>query len=121
MSVKFYELLKEKRLALELSLRKFCQLASEDPANYSRIERGLRPAPSDDVVYRYAAVLKLQGDELRDFRDLASLSRREIPRDISDEELYAKLPAFLRSIDRDKPSEEQLEAAIRVTKKAFRP
>lgn len=121
MSVKkFHELLMELRKARGVTLRRFCQFAAEDPANFSRIERGLRPAPSDEVISRYASVLELNGRELQDFMDLGALSRREIPKSISEEVLYQKLPAFLRTIDR-KPSEEELEQAVMLTKENFQP
>ncbi|MDD2478844.1 MAG: helix-turn-helix transcriptional regulator [Victivallaceae bacterium] len=116
---RFNEMLKEQRLLKKLTLREFCRIGGEDPANLSRIERGLRPAPQDEVIERYAKVLELAGDELRTFKDMAALSRRELPKDIPESALYEKLPALLRAIER-RPSEEQLQEAISITKKAFR-
>ena len=119
--LKFYELLREKRREARLTLREFCRLAEEDPANFSRIERGLRTPPNDDVVSRYAKVLKLVGQELQDFMDLAAIFRRELPKDIPEEALAEKLPAMLRSIDRIRPSRRQLENAVEVTREVFKP
>lgn len=116
---RFNEMLKEQRLLKKLTLREFCRIGGEDPANLSRIERGLRPAPQDEVIERYAKVLELAGDELRTFKDMAALSRRELPKDIPESALYEKLPALLRAIER-RPSEEQLQEAISITKKTFR-
>ena len=118
---RFNELLHEKRMAARLTLREFCRLAEEDPANFSRIERGLRTPPNDDVVSRYAKVLKLVGQELQDFLDLAAIFRRELPKDIPDEALADKLPAMLRTIDRIRPGREQLENAIEITREVFKP
>ena len=121
MSQTFYDLLREKRLERRLTLREFCRRAEEDPANYSRIERGLRTPPNDDVLSRYAKVLGLEGDELQDFVDRGALARRELPKDIPESALVDKLPAMLRSIDRVRPTDDQLDNAIDVIRRAFRP
>lgn len=121
---KFSEMLKTRRLSANLSLREFCRRADEDPANLSRIERGLRTAPGDEVVERYAKVLNMveAGTAWSLFFDLAAISRRELPRDIaSDEALYSKLPAILRTIRGEKPVEKDIEGAFEVARKAFRP
>ena len=117
----FAETLHEKRLAARLTLREFCRLAEEDPANFSRIERGLRTPPNNDIVTRYAKALKLAGQELIDFLDLAAIFRRELPKDIPDAALAEKLPAMLRTIDRIRPEREQLENAIEITRETFKP
>lgn len=117
----FAETLHEKRVALRLTLREFCRQAEEDPANFSRIERGLRTPPNNDIVSRYAKVLKLSGQELQDFLDLAAIFRRELPKDIPDDALASKLPAMLRSINRIRPTVEHLQNAIEITKETFNP
>ena len=119
MNKKFYEILKEKRVALGLSLREFCKIADEDPSNYSRIERGIRVPPCNDVLERYGKALKLSGKELQNFISTGSLFRRELPKNITDEELAKKLPALLRLIDGEMPEKKNLEAAVKITKKAF--
>ncbi len=115
----FCELLREKRLAQRLTLREFCRRADEDPANFSRIERGLRTPPSDEVLSRYAKALNLEGEELRLFMDVGVISRRELPKDIPIEALVEKLPAVLCSIKRGDRSNERLGKISELTKKAF--
>ncbi len=115
------DVLHEKRVACRLTLREFCRRAEEDPANFSRIERGLRTPPSDEVLSRYAKALGLDGEEARDFVTLGVISRRELPKDIPLEKLVDKLPAMLRAIDGEKPTDEQLSNAIDMTEKVFRP
>ncbi len=115
----FCEMLREKRRERMLTLREFCRQADEDPGNFSRIERGLRVPPADDALERYAKVLGLEGDDYRDFLDLGAIFRRELPRDIPDEALAGKLPAMLRSIERTRPTEQQLDNAIAITRRAF--
>jgi transcriptional regulator with XRE-family HTH domain len=120
----FGEMLKALRVAAGLSLREFCRKAGEDPANLSRIERVLRPAPSDEVVERYAKALNIDKacDTWRSFFDFSAISRRELPNDIaSNEELSAKLPAILRTLRGEKPNEEDIEKALDIARKAFRP
>ncbi len=118
---KFCNVLHEKRLACRLTLREFCRRAEEDPANFSRIERGLRTPPSDEVLSRYAKALGLDGEDAHDFVTLGIISRRELPKDIPLDMLVDKLPAMLKAIDGGKPTDEQLRNAIDVTKEAFRP
>ncbi len=115
----FCDLLKEKRIERRLTLREFCRRADEDPANYSRIERGLRTPPNDDVLARYAKVLELEGDELQNFMYVGAVSRRELPKGIPIEALVDKLPAMLRAIDGGKPTDEQLDKVIDITKRTF--
>jgi len=120
----FGEILKSLRIEADLTLREFCRKAGEDPANLSRIERSLRPAPCDDVVERYAKALGLAANTSlwQEFLDFAAISRRELPKDItSDEEIAAKLPAMLRTLRGSKPTEEDLENVLNITRKAFRP
>jgi hypothetical protein len=58
----------------------------------------------------------------QEFLDFAAISRRELPKDItSDEEIAAKLPAMLRTLRGSKPTEEELENVLNITRKAFRP
>ena len=49
------------------------------------------------------------------------ISRRELPKDIPLDKLVDKLPAMLRAIDGEKPTDEQLSNAIDMTEKVFRP
>lgn len=119
----FGEMLKSLRLKSELTLRDFCRKAGEDPANLSRIERALRPAPCDDVVERYAKALGIATTSSlwQEFLDFAAISRKELPKDIvSNEEISAKLPAMLRTLRGNKPTNEDLENALNITRKAFR-
>lgn len=106
----FGDLLKSLRRQAKLSLRDLARKAADDPANISRIERRLRPAPGEDVTERFAKALGLtpQSDEWVQFMDMAALSRRELPRDITEEELISELPAFLRTVRVRRPAEVDL-------------
>jgi transcriptional regulator with XRE-family HTH domain len=44
----FGEIIKNKRLDHEMTLREFCRQLDEDPSNWSKIERGLNPPPKDE-------------------------------------------------------------------------
>lgn len=106
----FGDLLKSLRRQAKLSLRDLARKAADDPANISRIERRLRPAPGEDVTERFAKALGLtpQSEEWVQFMDMAALSRRELPRDITEEELISELPVFLRTVRGRRPAEEDL-------------
>ncbi|HVA47894.1 MAG TPA: helix-turn-helix transcriptional regulator [Pirellulales bacterium] len=112
----FGSLLKKLRLASGVTMREFCLRHGLDPGNYSRLERGLFPAPQkEELLTKYAEALGLKrgSDEWLEFFDVAAASRGELPRDLlGDEELVGKLPALFRTI-RGKPvSAEQLDALI---------
>ncbi|HQC42280.1 MAG TPA: helix-turn-helix transcriptional regulator [Verrucomicrobiota bacterium] len=106
----FGDLLKSLRRQAKLSLRDLARKAADDPANISRIERRLRPAPGEDVTERFAKALGLvpQSEEWVQFMDMAALSRRELPRDITEEELALELPVFLKTLRGNRLPEKEL-------------
>lgn len=105
----FLEGLRQKR---RLTLREFCRRAGCDPANLSRIERGLMPPPrSEEIIEKYAAVLGLQrgSDEWHQLFDLAAAEHGRVPADLmSDKELVAALPTFFRTLRGQKPTIEEM-------------
>ena len=106
----FGDLLKSLRRQAKLSLRDLARKAADDPANISRIERRLRPAPGEDVTERFAKALGLvpQSEEWVQFMDMAALSRRELPCDITEEELALELPVFLKTLRGNRLPEKEL-------------
>lgn len=116
----FFETLKARRMELRMTLREFCRIAGEDPANYSRVERGIKVAPGDEVLERYGKALRYSGKELQDFITLGALSRKNLPKHLTEEELAGKLPAFLRLINGEYPTEEQLREAVMITREAHK-
>lgn len=95
----FGALLKDIRIAKGLTLRQCCELLGVDPSNWSKLERGITPAPKDPAILEaWADSLELAGGARQQFLDTAALSRRELPADIaSDEKVMAALPAFFRA------------------------
>ena len=95
----FFRTLRSKR---RLSLREFCLVNGFDPANISRLERGLLPPPEAREkleVYAKALRLKQGSDDWYDFFDLAAAERGRIPQDVlEDKELVAHLPVFFRTL-----------------------
>ncbi len=56
----FGEILKEKRLILGITLRKFCLNNRIDPGNYSRVERDINNVPRHkEMVIFYAQALSM--------------------------------------------------------------
>lgn len=107
---RFFE---ELRQAKGLTLRMFCKKAACDPANISRMERGLIPPPkSREILIKYAAALGLaEGtDDWYKFFDFAAADQGIVPRDImADAELVKVLPAFFRTLRGQKPTEEEMK------------
>lgn len=99
-TMNFADLVKDLRIARELTLRQFCAEAGVDPSNWSKVERGVNPPPGDEPTLKgIAGVLKLTGEARQQFFDQAALARSELPPDIaSDERVLAALPAFFRAV-----------------------
>lgn len=112
----FGEFVFELRKRQELGLREFCKQTGHDPSTWSKVERGLLPAPKNPETLRAIAerlYVERGSDEWMTFMDFAELSRGMVPKDIlSDEELVGALPVFFRTVRGGKPSEEELEAFI---------
>ncbi len=112
----FGDFIKTKRLDTALSLREFCKIAEVDPSNWSKVERGLLPAPSNrDILEGIAKIMKLKkgSADWSALFDLAYISQQRIPDDVyKDEEVVSALPVFFRTVRGDKPSEEELDKLI---------
>ena len=100
------------RKRLDVPLRRFCAEHALDPGNYSKVERGLRPAPKDPrnrAALAESLGLKAGQEEWQKFMDLADLSVGQVPQDLmGDDEIASKLPLVFRSLRGDPLSEEQL-------------
>lgn len=112
---------KERRLALDLSLREFCKLIEEDPSNWSKVERGILPPPQlIEKLNLIAKVLQLKKnkEEYVALLDKAAVDAGKIPRDLlEDREVLEILPAFLRTVGSIKPTEQELMALIEALRK----
>lgn len=91
--------IKSLRVRAKITLREFAKQLGMDPSNWSKIERGIIPPPANDtLVERITSILKLPSDENQHLDDLAIVARGELPKDIGDAELLAKVPAFFRAL-----------------------
>ena len=110
---KLHEFLHEKRLEREITLRQFCRDLEVDPSNWSKIERGIAPAPkSKEFRERIAEVLALNTEEIATLNDLATIEF--IPEDLRPEEkILEKLPIFFRTGRGEKPSKKELEELLK--------
>ena len=109
--MKFNELLKSFRINLGITLRQCAADLGVDASNWSKLERGVNPAPKDVTVLKsWANYFRLKGEEEADFFSSAALSRKEIPNDIAtDEKIMGALPAFFRSLRDSDMSDEKLQ------------
>jgi transcriptional regulator with XRE-family HTH domain len=117
----FGQFIREKRLAVNLSLREFCEYAGLDPSNWSKIERDRLSVTGDrEKLELIAGLIGLENGstEWLQFFDLASISQRKIPADLySDAEVMAALPVFFRTVRGEKPSEDELDKIIDLLKR----
>ncbi len=113
----FGSFFKEKRIELGKSLRKFCAEHELDPGNISKIERD-RMAPPLGRIDQFARHLRLDGEDLQTFKDLAAISAGRIPKDLTEEETLARLPIFFRAARDSNVSTEKLKELVEAIKKS---
>ena len=120
----FSEFFKYKRMSTGLTLRQFCKNIELDPAYVSRLENGVISAPSKvPLLETLAEALGIENNtpEWVEFFDLASLSNGEMPEDIMLEfpDVLTYLPAFLRSIKRNKVTKEDVKELVELVKGGY--
>ncbi|MGO8670245.1 MAG: helix-turn-helix domain-containing protein [Capsulimonadaceae bacterium] len=120
---RFGEHIKRLRLDRDISLRAFCAASGVESSNYSKMERGLLPPPSEPAKlepFRIALGLPKDDPEWRELTRLASIDRGEIPRHIlTDKELVGKLPAFFRTLEGDPVDEDTLNELIAAIRREY--
>ena len=115
MPTNFGQFLKEKRLALDLSLCEFARQVGMQPSNYCNVEADVLPPPPAETLEKLALTLGLKKGtpEYETLHDLAAEARDEIPADI---ERIVKanelIPAMLRTLEDEQVSKEQLRRII---------
>ena len=116
----FGEFVKGRRIARDISLRKFCQLIEMDASNWSKVERGLlAPPQEEDKLSVIADVLGIEraSDEWQELVDLSKISIQKLPDDIAgDKRIMNSLPLFFRTVRSEKPTEEALKRLIKLLK-----
>ena len=112
--MKFEQLLKDVRIRRRLTLRQCSADLGVDASNWSKIERGVNPAPKDiAVLENWATFFQLVGEERQAFFDTAALSRRELPHDIAtDARLLQALPAFFRAVRGSEMDQAKMEQFV---------
>jgi transcriptional regulator with XRE-family HTH domain len=117
----FGEFIKTRRIGKGLTLRKFCILIETDPSNWSKVERGMLPAPQEDEKLKTIAnVLGIfeGSDDWQELQDKAMISAGAIPKDfLTDDEALKSLPMFFRTIRSEKPTPEELDMLIEVIRR----
>lgn len=112
-TINFGSYFEQLRQAQGLTLRMFCKKATCDPANISRMERGLiSPPKGREILEKYAEALSLVegSDEWYQFFDLAAADQGIVPGDImANKELVKVLPAFFRTLRGQKPTKAEME------------
>lgn len=109
----FGDFIKNRRVALGLTLRQFCQKSELDPGNYSKLERGVLTPPQErELLEKYAKCLQLKdgSSEWFEFFDLAATGTGRIPDDVMQhKEAITHLPLIFRTIRGERLSKEELE------------
>lgn len=113
---KFGQFLKELRLSLGMSLRAACKATGYDPSNWSKIERGRIPPPSNAVTLnKWAKIFGLEKhpQKRQQFLDLANIAQGIIPQDLlSGDNAVDCLPAFFRTVRNKKAAKADIDKLI---------
>lgn len=120
----FYIFFESLRQHNHLTLREFCKKAKADPANISRMERGMMPPPKNrTTLERYATTLGLQegSEDWQTFFDLAAVAQGTVPEDLlSDRDIVKTLPAFFRTLRGQKPTPKEMNRIAEKIRKGGR-
>ena len=103
---------RKRRIARDITLRKFCQAIEWDASNWSKIERGLLSPQDEEKLGRIAEVIGIErgSEEWQAMKDLARLGAQMLPDDIAaDRRIVNALPLFFRTVRSDKPTAEELD------------
>ena len=120
MKENFSQILKELRIKKGLTLRNTCRILNYDPSNWSKIERGKMPPPSDEKILRkWAKALGLSNEnDIREFVDRANVAQGIVPQDIlSQNNVVEFLPAFFRTLRNKKPTQKEIDRLIKLIRK----
>jgi len=115
MPTTFGQFLKERRLALDLSLREFARRVGMQSSNYCNVEADVLSPPPAETLEKLSRALGLKKGtpDYETFHDLAAEGRDEIPADVErivkENEL---IPAMLRTVEYEQVSKQQLRAII---------
>ena len=94
----FGEFLKDIRINHGLTLRDCTTKLGVDASNWSKYERGINPAPKEDILREWASFFQLNPEDAQTFIDLGMMSQGRIPNDIaSNEKVLEALPVFFRA------------------------
>lgn len=117
----FGDFLKQKRLGKEITLRRFAKMLDVSPVYLCDVEKGRKPAPSDERLKQITRHLSLDKREIEEMYDLAALSRsrpavsNDLPEYIMENEIVRV--ALRTAKDVDATDEEWLEFIEKLNKR----
>ena len=115
----FGRLLRERRLAVNMTLREFARLTSYDPSNISKVERDVATPPPTITLKLWAKHLRLQPGtgEYQNFLDMAQIARNRIPEDVPADFRNKLLPAVLRTARSKDLTKEEFDRLVKLLNK----
>lgn len=120
MEKNFGQILEKLRIKKGLTLRQTCRLLKYDPSNWSKIERGKLPPPSNEkILKKWAKTLGILKEvEINEFVDKAQLAQGILPRDVlRQENIINFLPVFFRTVRNKKPTRKEINKLIKLIQK----
>lgn len=119
----FHKIVRDRRIDLGYSMRDFCRkFHKRDPANWSKLERGILPPPQNvNELTQIANNLEIiEGSrEWEIFFLAAEFARKNFKENvISDESVVGKLPIFFLGLKQSKDPDKLLNRLIQTIRKS---
>jgi transcriptional regulator with XRE-family HTH domain len=118
----FGETLKDIRIKSGLTLRDCAHRINFDASNWSKVERGINPAPKEETLREWAVFFHLPEAETQALIDLGAMSQGKIPKDMaSNEAVLEALPVFFRAARGAAMDEDKFKQFIEQVRKIHSP
>ena len=118
----FADFVRDARLNAGYTLRNFCKEISEDPSNWSKVERKLLKPPTDKDKLDLIAIVLDFDEGNPNYKLLFDLAvAASIPKGLVEDEILEQLPLLFRTVRGDKPTDEELDKLAKKIKDAWTP
>ncbi len=117
----FGDFLRDRRIELRYTLRKFCEKTGLDPAYVSRVENGIHAAPEKKEKLEALAIhyeVAPESPEMATLLSLAYISRNQLLGDleINNPAVLKYFPAFCRTANKKDITKDDVEELLRLIK-----
>ncbi len=109
------QMVRDKRIEIEMSLRDLSAITGIDVGYLSRVEReSVAPPQSEEILDAIHEALKLTKAEQKTFNDQSSFDNERFPKGVADKLKDVQgIPMLLRTVANKKPSSDDIQDIIK--------